>query len=78
MTNYDKLTKELREVPLSWLPALCLLVVEEACKRKVFASPEAMKNVLLRHVDKQNTPRVRSRPNNKDFAQQRRDAMDGE
>jgi hypothetical protein len=52
MTNYGKLTTALREAPLSWLPALTLLIVEVACARKVFASREAMKKVLERQVDR--------------------------
>lgn len=51
-TNWDRLTKELREAPLSWLPALTLLVIEVACTRKIFVSKEAMKRVMERQIDR--------------------------
>lgn len=51
-TNWGRLTKELREVPLSWLPALLLLIVEECAKRPCFVSPEAMKRLMDRQVDR--------------------------
>jgi hypothetical protein len=50
--NWDRLTKELRDAPLSWVPALCLLGLELACARKVFASREVMKMVVNRQIDK--------------------------
>lgn len=52
MTNWDKLTRELRAAPLTWLPALLLLAIEVACARKVFASKEAIKRVVDKQIDK--------------------------
>lgn len=51
-TNWDRLTKELRDAPLSWLPALTLLMLELACARKIFASKEAMKRVVDNQINK--------------------------
>lgn len=63
MTNYDKLTKEIREAPMTWLPALCLLIVERCVTEKVFASKAAMDRVLENQIARTGTPRTKARLN---------------
>ena len=36
MTEYDKLIKDLKKAPMTWIPALLKCLIEQAVEKKVF------------------------------------------
>lgn len=50
--GYTTLEDEIRNAPLSWLPALTLVLLETVCKKTVFASPEALLRVVQNQINR--------------------------
>lgn len=44
--GYSEIEDAVRKAPATWLPALCLVVLEVAIKRKVWASNAALRRIV--------------------------------
>lgn len=63
MTEYSRLKDEIRNAPMTWLPALLLEVIEACVHNKVFVSKEAMDRVIENQINRTKTPRTKARIN---------------
>lgn len=48
--SYSQLEDQIRNAPLSWLPALCLIMLETVITRKVWKSNAALRRIVENQI----------------------------